>query len=73
MGKPLANTIIRSPGGIDRHTVLLNEVNVPDLWRAKKVLEKKGYRKTAEDVYECWCLCHDLLKNLRGETERRGS
>ena len=72
----LPDTLIRAPRGSERREVPLNEVAVPDLYKIGEYLEfdhnRKGKRLSeanakliAEQVYECWHLCLDLLENIR--------
>jgi len=62
-----AKTIIRSPRGAGRHTVPLNEVQVPDLWHVASYLHDQGHDEASNAVLETWHLAHDLLANLREE------
>jgi len=64
-------TIIRAPHGTARREVPIDEVEIPDLWGIAMWLDKNGQDTGCKDVLECWHLCHDLLKNLRGDTDAR--
>lgn len=69
-----APTIVRAPGGADQREVKVAEIEVPDLWIITQLMQKKGQTKrmkeAAAEVLECWHLCHDLLKNIKGEVIR---
>jgi len=63
------NEIVRSPGGMTRRVVKVDEVEVPDLWHICQLLKEKGqkWQKMSDEIMECWSLCHDLLRNIKGE------
>lgn len=57
-------TLVRSPRGMERREVPLDEVVVPDLWHI--INDRAIPARRREEIRECWRLCHDLLEHARG-------
>ena len=63
--------IVRAKGGTAERVVKVDQIEVPDLWFISQfMLEKRQSKRMKEmstAVLECWHLCHDLLKNIKGQ------
>ena len=61
--------ITMAKGGTVERDVPLKEIEIPDLWHIAGRLKDGGTHipRDADDVLECWHLCHDLLKHIKGE------
>jgi len=60
-------TITRAEGGTEQREVVIDKIQVPDLWHIALDLKAIGKTREADMTLECWYLCHDLLKHLRKE------
>ena len=63
----MSETITRSKGGTAEREEDIRLIVVPDLWHIAMSLNDDKKPIASEMVLECWHLCHDLLKHIRGE------
>ena len=64
----MGDTITRAKGGTEEREVPVDEIEIPDLWHISLYLdERTGTGNPGPMVRECWHLCHDLLRHIRGE------
>lgn len=56
--------VVRAKGGTGERIVGLSEIQVPDMWH---VAHAQPDPKVRDMILECWGLCHDLLKHIKGE------
>lgn len=61
--------ITRSKGGTAERQVDVKAHDVPDLWHHYISLKEGGYVVTADEVLDCWHLCHDLIRHIEAMEE----
>lgn len=62
--QPAEGHIIRSPRGLNRRTVKIADIKIPDLWHVAMTFSENS--ETRKEIIETWELCHDMLDNLKG-------
>ena len=70
------STTACDPSGkqVDRRTIRVEQIHIPDLWHTADWLREEGFNEAAENVLNVWHLAHDLrdkMLRLNDETGER--